>query len=592
MNGPFLNFLGLREDPFHVSPNARFYYPTSAHDTALAELMFGIETRRGLLVLTGEAGTGKTSILNQILDWLRYRGRSTAFIFHTRVEPIGLLRLVLADFGLPCESKSKRDLIRTLHHWLLQRHAVNDVPVLILDEAQALPPQTLDEIRLILNVETSVGKLLQIILSGQPELEEKLRSPALRQLRQGIMVHSRLPVLLEEETAAYISRRLAVAGCSDTSVFPHEVVQSIYAISRGIPRVVNLLCEHALICACGEQRRVISPEMIQRIAKDFDLCSNPLATEGNETQPRHQYAAPPLLKAKQAEVAEAPPPSVDEKKAVPILARVAVAATAASSVRAVPVAAAIQVPVTPAAVPVTRVVPGGATPETPARPQKYWRKHRTRSAVAVFARNSVSTVKQTWKAVWGMLVEWIGRVLRALFPLVEKSPPVSVAEEPFTEECWMQIEFDILEKLHPRAAHKQAQFAAKEESTPASAPAMPAPSRKYWSKYRLSSTVVYARDSICSVKRMWSAVSGPIVENVRSLMDSLVKDYLTLAQDCRMLFRVSPASTPATGLSPSVDRSNRKPRSTAHPLVQWLRQPMRPPRAWSRGSAARSSQRR
>ena len=592
MNGPFLNFLGLREDPFHVSPNPRFYYPTSAHDTALAELMFGIETRRGLLVLTGEAGTGKTSILNQVLDWLRYRGRSTAFIFHTRVEPIVLLRLVLTDFGLPCESKSKRDLIRTLHHWLLQRHAVNDVPVLILDEAQALPRQTLDDIRLILNAETSRGKLLQIILSGQPELEEKLRSPALRQLRQGIMVHSRLPVLLEEETAAYISRRLAVAGCSDTSVFPHEVVQSIYAISRGIPRVVNLLCEHALICACGEQRRVISPEMIQRIAKDFDLCSNPLATKRNETQPRHQYAAPPLLKAKQAEVAEAPPPSVDEKKAVPILARVAVAATAASSVRAVPVAAAIQVPVTPAAVPVTRVVPGGATPETPARPQKYWRKHRTRSAVAVFARNSVSTVKQTWKAVWGMLVEWIGRVLRALFPLVEKSPPVSVAEEPFTEECWMQIEFDILEKLHPRAAHKQAQFAAKEESTPASAPAMPAPSRKYWSKYRLSSTVVYARNSICSVKRMWSAVSGPIVENVRSLMDSLVKDYLTLAQDCRMLFRVSPASTPATGLSPSVDRSNRKPRSTAHPLVQWLRQPMRPPRAWSRGSAARSSQRR
>jgi len=594
MNEQFLDFVGLREDPFHVSPNPRFYYPTPAHDTALAGLMFGIETRRGLLVLTGEAGTGKTTILKQILDWLRQRGRSTAFIFHTRVEPIGLLRLILADFGVPGESKFKSDLIRTLHHWLLQRHAANDLPVLILDEAQALPPQTLDEIRLILNAETPQGKLLQIILSGQPGLEDKLRLLALGQLRQRIMSHSRLPALTEKETAAYISRRLAVAGCSDTSVFPQEVVQSIYAISRGIPRVVNLLCEHALICAYGEQRRVISPEMIQRIATDFDLCSNPLATTGNETQARHQYAAAqPLLKAEQAEVAEAPPPAVDEREAVPVLARVAAAAaTAAPSVRAVPVAAAIPVPVTPAAVPVTRVVPGGATPETPARPQKYWRKHRTRSAVAVFARNSVSTVKQTWKAVWGMLVEWIGRVLRALFPLVEKSPPVSVAEEPFTEECWMQIEFDILEKLHPRAAHKQAQFAAKEESTPASAPAMPAPSRKYWSKYRLSSTVVYARDSICSVKRMWSAVSGPIVENVRSLMDSLVKDYLTLAQDCRMLFRVSPASTPATGLSPSVDRSNRKPRSTAHPLVQWLRQPMRPPRAWSRGSAARSSQRR
>jgi general secretion pathway protein A len=582
VNEPFLNFVGLREDPFHVSPNPRFYYPTSAHDTALADLMFGIETRQGLLVLTGEPGTGKTSILNAILDWQRERGRSAAFIFHTRVEPIGLLRLILADFGLPCESKSKSDLIRILHHWLLQRHAVKDLPVLVLDEAHALPGQTLDEIRLILNVETSRGKMLQIILSGQPELEEKLRSPALRQLRQRIMVHSRLPVLTEEETAGYISRRLAVAGCSDTTVFPHKVVQSIYVISQGIPRVVNLLCERALVCAYGEQRRVISPETIQRIAMDFDLCSNPLATTGNETKPQHQYAAPPFLKATQAEVAEAPPPTVDEKEAAPLLARVAVAATAAPSVRAIPVAAAIQVPVTPAAVPVTRVVPGGAT-ETSARPQKYWRKRRTRSALVVFARNSVSTVKGTWEAVWGMLVEWVGRVLRVLFPVVEKSPSVSVAEEPFTEECWMQSEFDILEKLLARAAHKQAQSPVKEELPAASAAAMPAPSRKYWSKYRLSSTVLYARNSICSVKRMWSAVSRPIVEYLRSVVDSFVRDYETLARDCRMLFRVSPGSTPATGLSPSVDRSNRKPRSKAHPLVQWLRQPMRPPHVSSRG---------
>jgi len=438
-------------------------------------------------------------------------------------------------------------------------------------------------------VETSRGKMLQIILSGQPELEEKLRSPALRQLRQRIMVHSRLPVLTEEETAGYISRRLAVAGCSDTTVFPHKVVQSIYAISRGIPRVVNLLCERALVCACGEQCRVISPEMIQRIAIDFDLCSNPPATMGNETQPQHRYTSPPLLKAKQAEVAEALPPAVDEKEAVPLLARVAVAATAAPSVSAaVPVAAATQLPVTPTAPPVARIVPAGATPKTPARPQKYWRKHRSRSAVAVFARNSVSTVKQTWEAVWGMLVEWVGRVLRALYPVVEKRSPVSVTEGPFTEECWTQIESDILEKLLDRAARKQAQSAVKKDLPPASAPAMPAPSRKYWSKYRLSSTAAYARNSICSVKRMWPAVSGPIVEYVRSVVDSFLRDYQTLARDCGMLFRVSPASTPATGLGPSVDPTNTRPRSTAHPVVQWLRQPMRWPRVSSDGFRATS----
>ena len=578
MNEQFLNLAGLRENPFHVSPNPRFYYSTPAHDTALAELMYGIETRRGLLVLTGEAGTGKTSILNQILDWLRHRGRSTAFIFHTRVEPIGLLRLILADFGLPCESKSKSDLIRTLHHWLLQRHAVNDVPVLILDEAQALPPQTLDEIRLILNAETSVGKLLQIILSGQPELEEKLR---LRALRQRIMFHSRLSALTEKQTAAYIARRLAVAGCADTSAFPQEVVQSIYAISQGIPRVVNLLCENALICAYGEQCRVISPEMIQRIGMDFDLCSKYLATAGDETQPQHPYSAPPLLITERGEVAEAPPTAVDGREAVPVLARVAVAAAnaAASPARTVPVAAAIPIPVTPVAVPFARVARRGATPETPARPRTYWRRHRTRTAVAEFTRNSVSTVKQASEAVWGMLVEWVGRVHRTLFPMVEKSPLVSAAKEPSKEECWTPIEFDVLEKMHPRA-QKQAQTTAKEERTSAGAPAMPVRSRKYWGNYQLNSTMaVYARNSMSSVKGMWSAVSGPVVVYFRSVVDSFIRDF-------RLLRRDSPVRTPATEVSASVDGSNGKSKSTAHrctlALVHWLRQPMSPPRASSR----------
>lgn len=590
MNEQFLNLAGLREDPFHVSPNPRFYYPTAAHDTALAELMFGIETRRGLLVLTGEAGTGKTTILNQVLDWQCHRGRSTAFIFHTRVKPIGLLRLILADFGVPCESKSKSDLIRTLHQWLLQRHYVKDLPVLILDEAQALPSQTLDEIRLILNIETSRGKLLQIILSGQPELEEKLRLPALWQLRQRIMFHSRLPVLTETETGAYIARRLAVAGCTDTSVFPQDVVQSIYAISQGIPRVVNLLCEHALICAYGEQHRGVSPEMIQRIATDFDLCSNHFAPTGSGTQPRHPHASPPILITEQTEVAEAPPPAVDDRQA-PVLARVAVAATtAAPPVRAVPVAAAIPVPVTPATVPVTRVAPDGATPETSARRKTYWRQHRTRSTVAVFARNSVKTVKQAWEAVWGMLLEWVERVLRALFPMVEKSPPVSATKEPLKEECWTQIEFDILEKIDPSAVQKQAHSTVDEEATPAVTPTTPAPSRRYWHKYRLSSTLaVCARNSMSSVKRMWSAVSGPVVGYVLSVVDSFVRDCHMLGGDSRM-------PTPATGVSTSVGGSNGKLRSTAHhsalALVQWLREPMSPRRTSSRDSATRFSQRR
>jgi hypothetical protein len=342
------------------------------------------------------------------------------------------------------------------------------------------------------------------------------------------------------------------------------VVQSIYAIAQGIPRVVNLLCENALICAYGEQCRVISPEMIQRIAMDFDLCGKYLATTGNG-----------------AEEAEAPPTAVDEREAVPVLARVAVAAaTAAPAVRAVPVAAAIPIPVTPVAVPFTRVAPGGATPETPAGPRKDWRRHRSRSAVAEFTRNSVSAVKQAWEAISGMLVEWVGLVRHTLLPMLEKSPPVNLAKEPSKEECWSPIQFDVLEKIHPSAAQKQAQTAVKKERTPAAAPAMPARFRKYWRKYRLNSTMaVHARNSMSSVKGTWSAVSGPVVMYFRSVVDSFVRD-------CHMLRRDSPVPTPATEVSASVDGSNGKPRSTAHrytlALVQWLRQPMSPPRASSR----------
>jgi general secretion pathway protein A len=287
----FFNFLGLREDPFHVSPDPRFFYTTPSHEAALAELLYGVETRKGFMVLTGEAGTGKTSLLKQILDWLKGRRRSTAYIFHTHVEPIGLLKLILSDFGVPSQSRSKSELISTLQTWLLQRHAAGDLPVLILDEAQALPMQTLDELRLLLNLETPRGKLLQIILSGQPELEETLRLPGLRQLRQRIVFHSRLDLLSQKETAAYISRRLAVAGCPDSLLFPDEVVQGIYVSSRGIPRVVNLLCEHALISAYAERQHVVSPEMVHRVAADFDLVEQPLAVPESELQAQYARSA-------------------------------------------------------------------------------------------------------------------------------------------------------------------------------------------------------------------------------------------------------------------------------------------------------------
>jgi general secretion pathway protein A len=370
----FFSSMGLHEDPFHACLDPRFYYATAAHKSALSELLYGIATRQGFLLLTGEAGTGKTFLLNQILDWLRQHGLSSAYIFHTHLEPTGLFRFILDDFDVPYQSNSKSDLVNVLHTWLLQRHAAMDLPVLILDEAQVLSSQTLDELRLLLNLETPGGKLLQIILSGQPELEEKLRQPALRQLRQRIMFHSRLTVLTQEETAAYISNRLATVGCAaDSSLFPDEVVQDIYRSSGGIPRIVNLLCEHAIITACAEGRRAVSRDMIQRISVDFGLPANPLSGTGLEVQPHFaRLATFPVIET---------------------LAQSSVSVQHASREQPVP---AVHTPF-PLESP-KPVVPrvGVSTLGTYSEIPTDWQRPRLRSKVAVFARTTA--IHRAWHA--------------------------------------------------------------------------------------------------------------------------------------------------------------------------------------------------
>jgi general secretion pathway protein A len=394
MQQQFFNFMGLREDPFHVSPDPRFYYCTPAHESALVELLSGIETRQGFLVLTGEAGTGKTTLLNHILDWLHCRGRSTAYIFHAHLEPIGLLRFILRDFGVPWTSKSKSDLVSALHTWLLERHAALDLPVLILDEAHALPVQSLDELRLLLNLETPRGKLLQIILSGQPELDEKLRLPALRQLRQRIMFHSRLPLLTQEETAAYISSRLSAAGCSDSSLFPDEVVQDIFEASGGIPRVVNLLCEHALISSFAEQHRVVSPEIIRRIAMDFDLHTNPLAVTRSEVEtPNLGRLAPFPVIEEQAPPTVASPVAVEEE----------------------PVFILLPLPPLESLEPEASTADNTSIRDEVTKIPQHWRLHRQRSTVAVFVRNSAASLKLAWHAFTEPFVSYVRSVSHSFF---------------------------------------------------------------------------------------------------------------------------------------------------------------------------------
>ena len=216
-------FFGLRQNPFHVSPDPRSYFPTRAHDLALSELIAGIESRRGLFVLTGEPGTGKTILLHHLLDWLATRHQSTCYIFHSQLKPMELLELILQDFGICCDSREKRDMIVALNHWLVERRRLGDAPVLIIDEAQAVSLRTLHRLNMLLNLEIEGSKLLQIILAGQLGLDERLRRPELWQLQQRVIFRSSLAPFSFEETSTYVKSRLREQWRARVGIFGREL---------------------------------------------------------------------------------------------------------------------------------------------------------------------------------------------------------------------------------------------------------------------------------------------------------------------------------------------------------------------------------
>lgn len=267
----YKKFFGLRENPFNVNPDPRYLYMTGHAQEALACLTYGIQNRKGFVLLTGEVGTGKTTLLNKLLDWLHRERIPTAFVFNPRLNVTQFLDFMMADFGLPCDPKMKSQTLLKFNHWLLERHRAGETAVLVVDEAQNLSPQVLEEIRMLTNLETSTEKLLQIVLAGQPELEAKLSQPQLRQLRQRITLRSKTHPLTREETGAYVAERLKVAGSDGHEIFSPQALEAVFRYSRGIPRIVNLLCEHALISAFVDQEPTIGPEVIEEVAREFDL---------------------------------------------------------------------------------------------------------------------------------------------------------------------------------------------------------------------------------------------------------------------------------------------------------------------------------
>jgi len=265
---------GFVELPFNVSPDPRFFYTNPVYREALVTLHYGIETRKGFVIITGEAGTGKTTLLRMLMHNLD-SAIHTAFIFNPRLSFTALLRFILSDLGVASSAKDRLKLTEQLNSHLIEQLKKGHTVALLVDEAQALSDEILEELRLLSNLETDREKLIQIVLMGQPELEHKLDQPELRQLKQRVTLRCRLLPLSQPEVGLYIASRLKTAGYEGKELFVPEAVEQITHYSNGIPRIVNVICDNALVIASAASKKHVSAEMIEEAARDLKLNGQP-----------------------------------------------------------------------------------------------------------------------------------------------------------------------------------------------------------------------------------------------------------------------------------------------------------------------------
>ena len=270
----YRSFFGLRALPFGASPDPRFLFLRPQIREALACLQYGIAARKGFVVMTGEVGTGKTTLLRSVLDTFAKGRISTAFVFNPFLDVLDFFEFVLTDFGIPPRTRTKSGMLLQLNNWLIERFQAHQLCAIVVDEAQDLSWELLEEIRLLTNLETSSEKLVQIVLSGQPELEERLHDSRVRQLRQRVSLWCRTQPLTGEETRDYIAERLRIAGASETIFLP-EATELVHHYSKGIPRIVNLICEHSLISAYVEQIKPIPAYIVEAVGLELDLVQHP-----------------------------------------------------------------------------------------------------------------------------------------------------------------------------------------------------------------------------------------------------------------------------------------------------------------------------
>lgn len=268
----YCKFYGFKERPFNVTSDPSFFFLSRHHKEALSHLLFGVSQRKGIIVISGEIGTGKTTLCRFFLDQLGNNVK-TAFILNPNFSELQLLEAIIKDFGIQVKGKSRLNFVWELNRFLLNEARLNNNVALIIDESQNLKPQQLEQVRLLSNLETEKDKLIQIVLVGQPELNHKLDLYELRQLKQRVMVRFHIPPLDKSEIKDYINHRLNVAGALDRIKFSQEAAELIADFSQGTPRLINIICDRALLCGFVAESFNIDEAIVKKCIDEFKSCT-------------------------------------------------------------------------------------------------------------------------------------------------------------------------------------------------------------------------------------------------------------------------------------------------------------------------------
>jgi general secretion pathway protein A len=264
-------YFGLKQNPFNLSPDPSFLYRSVQHEEAIANLVYGVQSRKGFIALTGEVGTGKTTMLECLRDFLDSQRIPFAFVFNSQLTPAQFFEMIAYDFELKCDVHSKTSVLFALNEMLIEKASKSQTAVLIVDEAHNLEWNVLEEIRLLGNLENRRGKLIQVIISGQPELDRKLDAPEYRQLKQRIALRCALKPFEQDEAAKYIASRLSHAGIKEQTIFPAPIIREIHRRTMGIPRLINLVCENLLLTAFALESKVVTMDMLDEVSGDLRL---------------------------------------------------------------------------------------------------------------------------------------------------------------------------------------------------------------------------------------------------------------------------------------------------------------------------------